>query len=51
MSNSSKGATYRFLECAASQYMTPAVQTVTCQVTLRDLEALFERHDFMPFLS
>src|SRR4249919_4274230 len=49
MSNSSKGATYRFLECAASQYMTPAVQTVTRQVTLRDLEALFERHDFNAF--
>ena len=49
MINSSKGATYRFLECAASQYMTPAVQTVTRQVTLRDLEALFERHDFNAF--
>src|SRR4051794_28767478 len=46
MSNSSKGATYRFLECTASQYMTPAVQTVTRLVTLRDLEALFERYDF-----
>ena len=49
MSNSSKGATYRFLECTASQYMTPAVQTVTRQITLRDLEALFERHDFNAF--
>jgi CBS domain-containing protein len=49
MSNSSKGATYRFLECTASQYMTPAVQTVTRQVTLRDLEALFERYDFNAF--
>ena len=49
MSNSSKGATYRFLECAASQYMTPAVQTVTRQVTLRDLEAMFKRHDFNAF--
>ena len=29
--------------------MTPAVQTVTRQVTLRDLEALFERHDFNAF--
>jgi CBS domain-containing protein len=49
MSNISKGATYRFLECTASQYMTSAVQTVTRQVTLRDLEALFERHDFNAF--
>ena len=49
MSNSSKGATYRFLECTVSQYMTPAVETVTRQVTLRDLEALFERHDFNAF--
>jgi len=49
MSNSPKGATYRFLECTVSQYMTPAVQTVTRQVTLRDLEALFERHDFNAF--
>ena len=40
---------YRFLECTASQYMTPAVETVTCQVTMRDLEALFEKHDFHAF--
>jgi CBS-domain-containing membrane protein len=49
MSDSPKGATYRFLECTASQYMTAAVQAVTRQVTLRDLEALFERHDFNAF--
>ena len=49
MSNSPKAATYRFLECTASQYMTHAVQTVTRQVTLRDLETLFERHDFNAF--
>ena len=49
MSNSPAGPAYRFLECKASQYMTPAVQTVTRQVTLRDLEALFERHDFNAF--
>ena len=49
MSDSSKGPMYRFLECTASQYMTPAVQTVTRQVTLHDLEALFERHDFNSF--
>ncbi len=40
---------YRFLECTASQYMTPAVETVTRQVTMRDLEALFEKHDFNAF--
>jgi CBS domain-containing protein len=49
MSNSPGGATYRFLECTASQYMTPAVKTVTRQVTLRDLEALFEKRDFNAF--
>ena len=49
MSNSPGGATYRFLECTASQYMTPTVKTVTRQVTLRDLEALFEKHDFNAF--
>ena len=40
---------YRFLECTASQYMTPAVQTVTRQVTMLDLETLFEKHDFNAF--
>jgi CBS domain-containing protein len=29
--------------------MTPAVKTVTRQVTLRDLETLFEKHDFNAF--
>ena len=29
--------------------MTPAVKTVTRQVTLRDLEALFEKHEFNAF--
>ena len=29
--------------------MTSSVQTVTRQVTLRDLEALFEKHDFNAF--
>jgi CBS domain-containing protein len=49
MSNNSGGARYRFLECTASQYMTSSVQTVTRQVTLHDLEALFEKHDFNAF--
>ena len=40
---------YRFLECTASQYMTRTVQTVTRQVTMLDLETLFEKHDFNAF--
>jgi CBS-domain-containing membrane protein len=40
---------YRFLECTVSQYMTRSVKTVTHQVTMRELEALFEQHDFNAF--
>lgn len=40
---------YRFLECTVGQYMTRAVTTVTRQLSLRDLEALFEKHDFNSF--
>jgi CBS domain-containing protein len=40
---------YRFLECTVSQYMTRSVKTVTSQVTMRELEALFEEHDFNAF--
>ncbi len=40
---------YRFLEYAAGQYMTHPVKTVTRQTTLRELEALFEKHDFNAF--
>jgi CBS domain-containing protein len=40
---------YRFLEGAADQYMTRAVTTVTRQTTMRELEALFEKHDFNSF--
>lgn len=43
------GSRYRFLECTVSQYMTSPVQTVTCGVTLRELDALFETHDFNAF--
>jgi CBS domain-containing protein len=43
------GSMYRFLECTAGQYMTRAVVTVTRQVTLGDLERLFEKHDFNSF--
>jgi CBS domain-containing protein len=40
---------YRFLEGTADQYMTRAVTTVTRQTTMRELEALFEKHDFNSF--
>jgi CBS-domain-containing membrane protein len=40
---------YRFLEYTVKQYMTSHVQTVTRQTTLRELEALFARHDFNAF--
>jgi CBS domain-containing protein len=40
---------YRFLECSAAQYMTSTVKTVTRQVTVRELEALFAEHDFNSF--
>jgi len=40
---------YRFLEATVDQYMTRAVTTVTCRTTMRELEALFEKHDFNSF--
>ena len=40
---------HHFLEWQASQFMTQDVKTVTTDVTLRDLEALFERYDFNAF--
>ena len=40
---------YRFLECTVSQYMTRSVETVTRRITLRELETLFEQHDFNAF--
>jgi CBS domain-containing protein len=40
---------YRFLEYTAGQYMTRAVITVSRQSTLRELEALLEKHDFNSF--
>ena len=42
-------AMYRFIECTVEQYMTRQVKTVTCDVTLRELEELFEQHDFNAF--
>jgi CBS domain-containing protein len=40
---------YGFLECTAEQYMTRTVVIVTRQTTMRELEALFEKHDFNSF--
>ncbi len=47
--NSADGVMYRFLECTAGQYMTRDVKTVTREVTMRELGALFERCDFNAF--
>lgn len=43
------GSMYRFLECTTGQYMTRAVKTVTREVDMRELAALFEQHDFNAF--
>ena len=40
---------YRFLEGTADQYMTRAVSTATRPTTMRELGALFEKHDFNSF--
>lgn len=40
---------YRFLECTVGQYMTREVKTVDRHTTLRELEALFAKHDFNAF--
>jgi CBS domain-containing protein len=40
---------YRFLEYTAGQYMTHPVKTVTRRSTMRELETLFEKHDFNAF--
>ncbi|HEY7665327.1 MAG TPA: CBS domain-containing protein [Xanthobacteraceae bacterium] len=40
---------YRFLACAADQYMTRAVVSVTRQITMAELGALFDKHDFNSF--
>jgi CBS-domain-containing membrane protein len=47
--NDAGGVMYRFLAYTAGQYMTREVKTVTREITMRDLEALFERHDFNAF--
>lgn len=40
---------YRFLERSVGQYMSRQVKTVSGQTTLRELEALFVKHDFNAF--
>jgi CBS domain-containing protein len=40
---------YRFLEFRAEGYMTRKVEAVTRQTTMRQLQDLFERHDFNSF--
>jgi CBS domain-containing protein len=45
----SDGGIYRFLQCTTGQYMTRSVTSVTRDVTMRELELLFERHDFNSF--
>jgi CBS domain-containing protein len=40
---------HRFLEGKVKEYMTRAVTTVTRRTTMRELEALFEKHDFNSF--
>jgi CBS-domain-containing membrane protein len=40
---------YKFLEYSVEQYMTHPVKTVTQQMSLRELEALFAKHDFNAF--
>jgi CBS domain-containing protein len=39
-------AVYRFLQQTVTEYMTRAVTTVSREVTVRDLNQMFERDDF-----
>lgn len=48
-STAADGAMYGFLACTAKRYMTRTVTTVTRQTTMRELGALFEKHDFNAF--
>jgi CBS-domain-containing membrane protein len=40
---------YRFLECTAGLYMSRSVRTVTRDLELGELQALFAKHDFNAF--
>jgi CBS domain-containing protein len=48
-STAADGAMYSFLACTVRQYMTRTVKTVTRQTTMRELEELFDKHDFNTF--
>jgi CBS domain-containing protein len=43
------GTMYGFLACTVGQFMTATVITVERQTTIRQLGALFEKHDFNAF--
>jgi len=40
---------YGFIECTVRQFMTRRVMPVKRQTTMRELAALFEKHDFNAF--
>ena len=42
-------AMYGLIECSVRQFMTRSVVTVKRQTTMRELAALFEKHDFNAF--
>jgi CBS domain-containing protein len=42
-------AMYGFIECRVRQFMTRRAMTVKRQTTMRELAALFEKHDFNAF--
>jgi CBS domain-containing protein len=48
-SNDADRDMYRFLECSAAKYMTRTVTTVNRNLTIRELEGLFRKHDYNSF--
>jgi CBS domain-containing protein len=49
MKPTSMHSMYQFLSCTTAQYMTSQVRTVDRSITMRQLEELFEKHDFNSF--
>jgi CBS domain-containing protein len=47
--NKAGEAMYGFIECTVRQFMTRSVVTVKRKTTMRELAALFEKHDFNAF--
>ena len=47
--NGADEAMYSFVGCTVRQFMTRTVITVNRQTTMRELAALFEKHDFNVF--